>query len=175
VAALLAASVAAFAPGAAGDELGEYEAKVQLLERVTRFVTWPEGALGPGAAPIRGCIVGERPLGAKLAELAPALRIQGHPLVAVRVRDLAELDGCHLVLLATADGSDVRRVIARTEERPILTVADTHGFAERGVLLNLVLLDERLGFEVNTGAARRSGLGFPSRLLKLARVVEAER
>jgi hypothetical protein len=53
----------------------------------------------------------------------------------------------------------------------VLTVGDTAGFAERGVLINLQRQDSRLGFEINLAQARRSGLRFSSKLLKLGRIV----
>jgi YfiR/HmsC-like len=50
---------------------------------------------------------------------------------------------------------------------------DIEGFASRGVLVNFVVERERVRFEVNLGAAQRGGFRLSSKLLKLARLVEA--
>jgi hypothetical protein len=53
-----------------------------------------------------------------------------------------------------------------------VTVGDTPGFGEAGVMLNLyVSNDRRVRFEANTSAAARAGIRLHSQLLRLARIV----
>jgi len=56
-------------------------------------------------------------------------------------------------------------------DKPILTVGDTTGFAEKGVLINLYQEERLMQFEVNLPAVKRSKLTFSSKLLRLARLV----
>ena len=65
-------------------------------------------------------------------------------------------------------------ILARTAGKPILTVAESEGAAERGFLVNFYSSAENLRFEINDSASRRSGLKISSKLLKLARVVNLE-
>jgi hypothetical protein len=55
---------------------------------------------------------------------------------------------------------------------PILTVGDMPGFAKSGGIINLVLEDNRMRFEVNVKAAKDADLNISSRLLALARIVQ---
>jgi hypothetical protein len=54
---------------------------------------------------------------------------------------------------------------------PVLTIGETPGFATSGGMINLVLEDNRVRFEVNVKAAKEADLNISSRLLALARIV----
>jgi hypothetical protein len=53
-------------------------------------------------------------------------------------------------------------------ERHVLTVGETSDFTERGGILNFVIHDGRLRFEVNVAAAEAHHLKVSSKLLQLA-------
>ena len=55
------------------------------------------------------------------------------------------------------------------ENKPILSIGDTQGFCERGVLINFYRLGKKLRFEINLPAVKKSGLTFRAQLIKLAR------
>jgi hypothetical protein len=84
------------------------------------------------------------------------------------------VEACHAVWIAPAGDAQVRAVLARTSGKPILTLGDTDGFAERGVLINLRRESARIGFEVNLEEAKKSGLKLSSRLLALGKIIEAQ-
>ena len=77
----------------------------------------------------------------------------------------------HVVLIGGADKKRLAAVIARTEGRPILTIADAPGAAAGGSVINFYLDGKHVRFEINTRAARDSGLKVRTKLLRLARVV----
>ena len=58
------------------------------------------------------------------------------------------------------------------EGHSVLTVSDMEGFAQQGGVINLVIRNQRLGFEINEDAAQRANLKISSKLLKLAKVVK---
>jgi hypothetical protein len=51
-------------------------------------------------------------------------------------------------------------------------VSDAARFTTRGGMIGFVLDDDRVRFDINLAAARRSGLQISSRLLRVARKVE---
>ena len=57
----------------------------------------------------------------------------------------------------------------------VLTVADTPGFAERGVMINFFITrEDKVRFEANLEEAENSGLRLSSQLLKLATIVKPQ-
>jgi hypothetical protein len=53
----------------------------------------------------------------------------------------------------------------------ILTIGDTKGFGESGVMINFLTKENKVRFEINLAAARRAGLKISSKLLSLATIV----
>jgi hypothetical protein len=66
-------------------------------------------------------------------------------------------------------------ILSCTGNKPILTVSDTKGFAEKGVLINFYMMGDKIKFEINEKAVHESGLVMSYRLLNLARIVHQER
>jgi hypothetical protein len=152
----------------------EPSVKAELVERFCRFIEWPERALGAADRPFVIGILGDDEVAPQIESIAASRRIQGR---AVEVRRLASPAGvfdCHLVWISRKWAGDLASVLSLTGGRPILTVADAHGAAKAGVLINLVRKGERVAFEVNADAAKASGLVLSSRLLRLATIVEQE-
>lgn len=166
---LAVAAVAAgllLVPRAARAETPEAELKAEMVERFTRFVDWDPDL--PAAMAI--CVVGDSPLTRPLDRIARARKIKDRK-AAVRTIEPAGAADCHVVLIGGADKKRLAAVIARTEGRPILTIADAPGAGAAGAIINFYLDGKHVRFEINTRAARDSDLKIRAKLLRLARVV----
>jgi hypothetical protein len=165
---LLLALALARPEGAA--QVPEYRLKAEFLERFTRFIEWPEKAVPP-SAPFTICLYGANPFEDALDDLAAHRKIKERDVKVRVVKSLPEADACQVLFIPAAQKESLERILLATVGKPVLTVGDTEGFAERGVLVNFYLQESNVRFEVNDAAARRAGLEISSRLLKLARVV----
>jgi hypothetical protein len=152
----------------------EYKLKAEFIERFTRFIEWPAGSSAhDGNAPFDICIAGNNPFGEYLSELSRDIKIKNKT---VRIRDVKkdeELNACHVLFIAKTESDHLPTILEKTSDIPVLTVGDTPGFAEKGVLINFYRSGNYMRFEINNTAAHRSGLRFSSRLLKLARLVDS--
>lgn len=153
--------------GPANGQVDELTVKAVALEKIARFVEWPGSSSGPFVLGLAG----RAPLFAQVEKIYSAVEIKGRPVQIRQVESPAELRSCHLLLLAEVAEKRLQEVLAATRGKPILTVADAQGLADKGVLLSLYILDQKLRFEVNEGAFRKSGLEVNPLLLKVARVV----
>src|SRR5262249_25138351 len=125
-------------------------------------------------APFVLCVVGDNPFGAYLERLARERKIKGRKVRLVEAAKSTELDVCHLVFISSSEGASARKIVAHTQARPILTIGDTPGFAQLGVVINFFLEQDLVRFEINVEQARKTGLTFSAKLLKLGRVVPPE-
>ncbi len=158
--------------GSTPDPVPEYELKAELVSRFPLFVEWPEWAFASPSAPFVVCVFGDNPFDGSLSRRLAAEPIQGR---VAEERDLAatdEVTGCHLLFISATASPQLEHLLAIARGRPILTVGDTAGFAERGVHINLFVVSNRVRFEVNEQATHWSGLRLGARLLKLARLVD---
>jgi hypothetical protein len=119
-------------------------------------------------------VLGRDPFGPYLDALG-ARTIKGKSVRVRRLSGTTEVAGCcHLLFISGSEAKELPRILARTGSLPVLTVGDTQGYGDAGVLINLVAEDGRIAFEVNEGAVKRSGLKFNSKLLRLARLVGSD-
>jgi hypothetical protein len=153
--------------------LPEPQLKAEFIERFTRFVDWPDDA-SESERPFVIGVVGQSALTPFLEQMAGSRRIKGRPVVVQPLQEPESMRRCHVVFIAASQGGSLPRILARVAHEPVLTISDSEGFAERGVIINFFELGDRLRFEINEPAAQRSGLRIGSQLFRLARVIRAE-
>jgi hypothetical protein len=166
---LVVALCAAMPAIAAQAQPSEYEVKAAFVHNIAKFVEWPAALPASGRA--RLCLLGEDPSGGAFDML------QGKPIGSlnwevVKVDAGNGLKACRVLFIAPSKRADLVRILARIEGSPVLTVGDTAGYAERGVMVNFYPEDNRVRFEINRAAAARAGLLIGSQLLRLARLVD---
>jgi len=158
-----------FTLAAHGEQVPEYELKAELLARFATFITWPQSSDG---RPFTIGVIGRNPFNGYLEKLAER-RIKNRPVEIRYISELTQIDGCDILFICGSEKRRLAAILAHTGSRPILTVADSGGFAEAGVLINFYTTSDTVRFEINETAVDRSGLKVSSKLFKLAKVVEA--
>jgi hypothetical protein len=153
----------------------EYQVKAAFLFNFTKFVEWPAAAFPSTNAPFVIGVVGDDPFGKNLDDLVRGETVRGHPLVIKRLRVDEDLTGCHTLFISGSEKGNLEFILEPLISRPILTVGDTGGFAERGVTANLLLVEGSVKMEINLKSAETTGLRVSSKLLSLARIVESGR
>ncbi|MBI5547888.1 MAG: YfiR family protein [Deltaproteobacteria bacterium] len=95
----------------------------------------------------------------------------GRPLRVRRLTTWSEARTCRAAFIGQRDGDRIEEELRELAPFSVLTLADTPGYGERGVMVNLYLEEERVRFEINLFAARQAHLQLSSKLLSLARLV----
>jgi len=153
--------------------LGEYQVKAAFLYNFTQFTDWPPGAFPATNTPIVIGIIGEDPFGDTMDEVVRGEIIRGHPLVVKRLRTDEDLRSCHMLFISRSEKDRLPALLSQLKGSPVLTVSDTGDFAERGGMVNLLLVQKTVKMEINQAAAEEAGLQISAKLLKLARVVKS--
>lgn len=152
----------------------EYGLKAQYIERFTRFVLWPaDSSAEDPSKPFVIAVIGENPFDPYLKELAADRQIKGKNVEVWEVADERQLIDPQLLFISRSEEHNLDRILSWTRGKPILTIADTPGFADRGVHINFFREGDHIRFEVNPTAAKSCGLEPSSKLLRLARIVES--
>lgn len=149
---------------------GEYQLKAAFLTHFTHFVEWPAGALAPGA-PIVIAVVGDDPFGGALEDVIAATRGNGHAIVVRRLRWNDSLAGCQIAFISSSEVPHLAVILENARASSVLTVAELDRFTERGGMIGLFTLANRVRFDINAGAASAAHLKISSKLLQLAREV----
>jgi hypothetical protein len=147
--------------------------KVAMIGKIAEFVRWPAAAgLDEAERPFEFVILGSTPLEARIVSYYRQIKIAGHRVFVRRARDLADVGQPQLLFISSSFEDDLVRVIARVKEAPVLIVGDTEGFAQRGVAINLYLVDDQVRFEISRRALQSHRLEASYHLLALARLID---
>ena len=149
----------------------EYEVKAAFLFNFAKFVEWPEASLPADGTFVIG-LIGADPFRRSLDELDGKQAI-GRRIVVRRGARLEEVWPCQILFISASEEERLATLLQAMTGRPVLTVGDTDGWAERGVLVNFKTRERRVRFEINLERAELAGLKLSSQLLKLATLVGA--
>lgn len=156
------------APASAHAQM-EQEVKAAYLFKFLSYVEWPPAAFGGPHAPfVIGVLESEEVRGA-LADIVRGREVQGRPVEVRRLRDGETTEGAHVLFV----GRDATASLPQLLGRPGLLIVGEEEALDRGAMINLLRIENRIRFEVAPQAAERSGLHISSRLLALAYAVRA--
>jgi hypothetical protein len=168
------AAACLFAPGflAAQDpKPTDYQVKAAYLTNLGRFVNQWSAKTGTPDETFDICVLGQDPFGPDLDRAVKGEKIGGSPLAAKRVSGPQEAAGCRVLYISGSGDAQLSAVLAALATAPVLTVSDNPDFVKRGGMVQFILDEDHVRFEINIAAARRAGLTLSSELLKIARAV----
>jgi YfiR/HmsC-like len=160
--ALLVLAVATGAPWAAAKISLEYQVKAAYLLNFAKFVEWPADAR---TGPITICVAGQNPFGDVLEETLRGEMVNDRALAQRLIQ--SPDPACHVVFVP--QGTPTMAVYLRPRDTPTLTVGEVPDFINQGGIINFVLEDGKVRFQIDPKAAGRADLRISSHLLRLAR------
>jgi len=160
------------ASGAEGQNALENKVKAAFLYNFAAHTEWPAEAFAKPDAPLVIGLAGGVPFAAVLKDGLEGKTLGGRRIVARAVRAKDPADQCHLLFIGAVKPERATALLAAVAGKPVLTVSEVEGFAQRGGILNLFKEEGSIKFEANPDAAARAQLKLGSQLLKLARVVK---
>lgn len=150
----------------------EYTIKAVWLERFTRFIDWPKNnRVNDHRKNFTIGIIGTDPFNGKLEQVYNDQRIKNKPVTVLRLESYAEIEKCDLLFISASEADQLANILNKTWNKAILTISDTPGFGQKGVLINFYWDLEKIRFEINEKAVNDSGLYFGFRLLNAATLI----
>jgi hypothetical protein len=170
----------------------EYQVKAAFLYNFIKFVDWPEEKVTDSNEPITICILGKDPFEDAFAPLKDK-QAKGRKVVVKRFKGFEELENssekdktklqrvidtfrkCHVLFICSSEKEKLKETINSVKDHPVLTVGETKGFLEAGGIINFLMEEKKVCFEINITAAERARLKIRSKLLRLAKRVAEEK
>lgn len=157
--------------GIGSDDDKEYLLKAAFLYNFAKFVQWHDSAFKNPEDPVVLCLLNGESFGNAIETIRDKEVINKRKLSVRLCKSIKEVSGCHILFIASSESGNLSSILSLTQTAPILTVSDTEGFAQRGVMLNLVNIDNKIRFEANMEALNTMPFKLSSQLLKLAIIV----
>jgi len=136
-----------------------------MIHALLAFVTWPSQK---GSSKTLG-ILGSSSFGDHMASLERSAHSSS--IKTIQSYSLKSLEACDAIFICTSEEERLSGILRSLQGRPVLTLSDTPGFAQRGVMVNMVLWGDRIALEVNLPALRRADLCLSSAVLNHAKLV----
>jgi hypothetical protein len=155
------------AHSAGAQEAGPTESQIKaaFLYNFAKFIEWPDNT-----GMLNLCILGEDRFG-KDIDAIEGKAAAGKTLTVRRIKSAQDIKQCRMLFIASPESERLSGILTAAQGLNILTVGDTAGYAEQGVIINFYTEQNKVRFEINKDAAARSGLKISSKLFSLARIV----
>lgn len=151
----------------------EYQIKAAFLYHFAKFVDWPSGAFPQPDSPLVITVAGDNVFNSDLERIVKSKTINGHPLVVRHVHAVADLKPSHILFISSSEQARLPEILKAVQGASILTVSETNDFLANGGMINFLLEENKVHFEINNEAAKRAGLKISAKLLALATRVTA--
>ena len=198
---VLLGALAGYAMGAGDDSAlsKEYRIKAAFIYNFIKFVDWPQPAPAESdkkaddtAKPITIGIIGKDLFGDAF-EPVKGKPVRGRKIVvkqfgefrrlvndksndkAKSEANIEALRQCQLLFTCSSEKKDTDRIIEIVRGHKVQTIGETDGFVEAGGIVNFILEEKKLIFEVNLVASKRANLEISSKLLRVAKRVITEK
>lgn len=149
----------------------ERRVKAAFLYKFAGFVEWPESAFPRPDAPITIAVVGSDAFASELTQAVAGRTISNRLLEVKRIGPGEPLDAIHMLFVERSEQRRLGQLAQAVRSRPVLIVSESQGALSQGSVINFVLAERRVRFEVSLDAAEKSGLRLSSRLLAVAQQV----
>ncbi len=152
---------------AVADDSVEYGVKAAFLYKFSFYVEWPAAAFTSPASPINLCVAGSDPFGPTLEKVAGEESVNGRSIVIRRIKTVERGTGCHILYVGASEAAHSAQIMEMLRGSNVLTVSDAGGAGTAGII-DFVVVNNRVRFNINDEAAAQNGLAISSKLMSLA-------
>jgi len=171
VAVVLASWHAGHSAAQADAQETEYKVKAAYLYKFTNYVQWPPVALADADASLVIGVVGADKLGDELAQMVAERRPDTRPVRVRKLRHDEPATGLHMLFVGRAENPHVAQVLVGLRGKPVLTVTESDAGFNAGSIINFVIDDDKVRFDVAPRQSELANLKISARLMAVARKV----
>jgi len=150
----------------------EQRVKAAFLFKFGGYVEWPERVFPRSDSPLVIGVAGADVLAEELSRITSGRTMNGRPVTVRRIRSGEQATGVHVLFVGRSEAGRLGELLPTTQGQPVLTVTETEKGLAQGSVINFVVVDNRVRFEVSLGAANRNGLRIGAPLLAVAQRVQ---
>ncbi len=151
--------------------VADYKVKAAFLYKFASYVEWPTQVFDGPESPLVIGVAGSDALTDELVEVVAGRTVEGRAINVRRLTRGQSLSGIHILFIGRSEAGRSSDVLASAKGHPVLTVTESNDAFPQGNIINFVIVDDRLRFDVAIREAERVNLKLSARLLSVARKV----
>ena len=167
----IAAGIAAPRAAQADAQADEYRVKAAFLYKFGSYVEWPSGSFARSDSPVTIGVMGADALADELAQIVAGRNVNGRPVLVRKLRPGDPIAGLHVLFVGRSDGRRLAEILASAKGRALLTVTESEEGLELGSMINFVVVEDKVRFDIAPPPPETDNLRISARLLGVARKV----
>ena len=168
---VVAAGLASPRPVQADAQADESRVKAAFLYKFGSYIEWPSGSFASADSPVTIGVMGAEALAEELAQIVAGRNVNGRPVRVRRLRPGDPIAGLHVLFVGRADGGRLAEILAAARGQALLTVTESDEGLELGSMINFVVVEDKVRFDIAPPPSESSNLKISARLLGVARKV----
>jgi hypothetical protein len=148
----------------------EEQVKAVFIYNFTKFIDWPSNSFNNPESPFIIGVVGNQNISPFLQEAIAGELAAGRPILIKHYATARDVKNCHILYIGSEDPDRVKAIIAQTKNQSILTVSDSPNFLRWGGMVRFFTEKGKIRLEINSDAAKSSGIRISSKLLSVASI-----
>jgi hypothetical protein len=165
---LIAAALLAPLPADGQGRSVEYAVKATYIYKFAPFVEWPSSAFPSALTPFSICVMRSDELRGLIERAVNGQRLGERPIVVQSINRFDRDRPCHILYVGGRDGEALSEMLDSVRGAPTLTVTDGADDPATKGIVNFVIDQNRVRFEIDDRSAAENGLVISSKLLSLA-------
>ena len=143
-----------------------------MLYKFLSYTDWPEARFPTPQSPYRLWVLGTDNLLEELRGIVAGRIVNGHPIEVFAATTPDDIVDAHLVFVGRGFEKSLPNLSLLAEKQSYLIVTENEQGLKPGSIINLRLVDGRVGFDVSLKNAQSCNLKLSARLLSVASSVE---
>jgi hypothetical protein len=146
----------------------ELQVKAAYLYKFGSYVEWPEKTFANPDSPIVIGVLNADALAGELSKMIVGRTVNGHPVTVRKLKQDESTNGVNILFIGRDNKIREAELIASVRGKSTLIVTDAEGALTLGSMINFVLVDGKVRFEVAPKTASLGFLNISARLLAAA-------
>lgn len=147
----------------------EHRVKAAYINNFIKFTEWPKSVLPDDARHIVVGFLGGDEVRRAFETSVKDRMVKGRRVQVKKIFKAKDVTPCHLLFVGSGD---VKKALKVVENSSALTVGESAGFAAKGGILGLTLVNGKVRFEYNVDAMKKAGLRVQPAILNLGKKVK---
>ena len=146
----------------------EYELKAVYILNFSLFTEWPStSTINIEDKPFVITIYGKNPFEKKIEYLVKVKRkkLKNRIIIIKYANNLNQILNSDIIFISSSEKYNVSKIINYVRGKPILTIGDTKGYLNKGVMINMYISNSKLKFDINLKEVKKSDIYISSKLL----------
>jgi len=168
---VVAAGLASPRPAQADAQADEYHVKAAFLYKFGGYVEWPARSFTRADSPVAIGVMGADALADELAQIVSGRNVNGRPVLVRKLRPGDPIAGLHVLFIGRVDRGRLAEILAAARGQALLTVTESEEGLELGSMINFVVVENKVRFDVSPPPSESDNVKISARLLGVARKV----